>query len=461
MIIDEPTDESPRAGAQAEEPELKQNVKEKASAKNHTALIYVAISVVLIGAVLFSNKQKKPAAKEAAASQAAVQSATNGSTDPAALASQLHSAVSNEQVQQRNDEQQAAAALAVSQNGQGITPLYGPDGRLIPASSQRLPNIPGGVPLDSYQHSQEPQKESVLQQTEDSIAKKLREMRFETRFQSNLVYRAEAVKQGQSVNNQDSRDASPDTQKVGTRPTSMTPQDIAAAYASVGRSGMPQGGQQLSEQERKTRPEIDVNASVGKPYVIFEGNVLETVLVNQLDGDSVGPVKAMVSQPFYSHDRQHVLIPEGTIVLGEARKIGEAGFGQQRRMALVFHRMIMPDGYSVDLDQFQGLNQIGEAGLKDKVNNHYLQIFGTSIALGIIAGAAQIEEGGSTLTSSGSQTFVNGAAQSVSASSSSILGRFMQIPPTITIRPGHRIKVYIMQDMRLPAYEKHAIRQTY
>ena len=61
----------------------------------------------------------------------------------------------------------------------------------------------------------------------------------------------------------------------------------------------------------------------------------------------------LVSNPVYSHDRQHVLIPEGTIVLGEARKSARQGFGQQRRMAVVFHRMIMPDGYSVDLDQFQ------------------------------------------------------------------------------------------------------------
>ena len=89
---------------------------------------------------------------------------------------------------------------------------------------------------------------------------------------------------------------------------------------------------------------------------------------------------------------QHVLIPDGTIVLGEAKKIGANGFGQQRRMAVIFHRMIMPDGYSVDLDQFHGLDQIGEEGLKDKVNNHYLQIFGTSIALGVIAGAAQITQ---------------------------------------------------------------------
>jgi len=111
--------------------------------------------------------------------------------------------------------------------------------------------------------------------------------------------------------------------------------------------------------------------------------------MNRLDGDAAGPVKVLVSNPLYSHDRQHVIIPEGTVVLGEAKKIGAAGFGQQRRMAVTFHRLIMPDGYSVDLDQFHGLDQIGEEGLKDKVNNHYLEIFGTSIALGVIAGAAR------------------------------------------------------------------------
>ncbi len=200
---------------------------------------------------------------------------------------------------------------------------------------------------------------------------------------------------------------------------------------------------------------------MGQPYVIYEGTALDTILMNRLDGDAAGPVKVLVSNPVYSHDRQHVLIPEGTIVLGEARKIGSAGFGQQRRMAVVFHRLIMPDGYSVDLDQFHGLDQIGEEGLKDKVNNHYLQIFGTSIALGIIAGAGEIEQGGGTITTSGSQAFTNGVASSVSQSATTVLDRFMQIPPTITIREGHRVKVYFTQDMLLPAYENHTIPQTY
>jgi type IV secretion system protein VirB10 len=183
--------------------------------------------------------------------------------------------------------------------------------------------------------------------------------------------------------------------------------------------------------------------------------------MNRLDGDAVGPVKVLVSNPMYSHDHQHVIIPEGTVVLGEANKIGATGFGQQRRMAVVFHRLIMPDGYSVDLDQFHGLDQIGEEGLKDKVNNHYLQIFGTSIALGVVAGASQITQGGGTITMSGSQAFTTGAAASVSQSAATILDRFIQIPPTITIREGHRVKVYFTQDMLLPAYSNHTIPQSF
>jgi len=213
-------------------------------------------------------------------------------------------------------------------------------------------------------------------------------------------------------------------------------------------------------QEKSTKKhalEVNIDRAVGKPYVIYEGNFLDTVLLNQLDGDSSGPVIVMVTQPFYSHDRQHVLVPEGSKIVGDTKKIGREGFGQQRRMTLTFHRLIMPDGYTVDLDKFTGLNQIGEQGVKDKVNNHYIEIFGTSIALGIIAGAGQIEEGGSSIGASGSQTLMNGMSQSLSQTSGTILSQFMQIPPTITIRPGNRVKVFLTQDLLLPAYSNHTI----
>ena len=114
----------------------------------------------------------------------------------------------------------------------------------------------------------------------------------------------------------------------------------------------------------------------------------------------------------------------------------------------------MPDGYNVDLDQFHGLDQAGETGLKDKVNNHYLEIFGASIALGVIAGAAEATTA-SGYEENGSSMYRQGMAESLAASGANVLDKFINIPPTITIREGHRIKIYLTQDLLLPAYENH------
>jgi type IV secretion system protein VirB10 len=162
----------------------------------------------------------------------------------------------------------------------------------------------------------------------------------------------------------------------------------------------------------------------------------------------------MVTNPVYSHDRQHVLIPEGSTVLGEVRKVSGLG---QRRLAVVFHRLLMPDGYSVDLDQFQGLNQVGQTGLSDRVNNHYLQMFGASVALGVIAGAAESTSSNVGLYENGGDAYKSGVASSLSQSGTHILDRFLNVAPTLTIREGHRVKVYITQDLLLPAYENHTV----
>ena len=202
----------------------------------------------------------------------------------------------------------------------------------------------------------------------------------------------------------------------------------------------------------KRAPEVNINAAHGQPYALFEGTVIDTVLVNRLIGDFAGPVKVMVTNPVYSHDGQQVLIPQGTFLLGDVHKVSGTG---QRRLAVTFHRMLMPDGYSVDLDQFHGLDQTGATGLSDQVNNHYLQIFGASIALGVISGAAEATTYSSGYNMSGPAMYEQGVASSLSQSGADVLQRFINILPTITIREGHRVKVYLTEDLLLPAYENH------
>jgi type IV secretion system protein VirB10 len=191
----------------------------------------------------------------------------------------------------------------------------------------------------------------------------------------------------------------------------------------------------------------------GKTYVLFEGTVLETILINRLDGQLAGPVECLLTTDVYSHDRQHLLIPAGTKLLGETRKVEAFG---QTRLAVLFHRMVMPDGFSANLDRFQGLNQIGDVGLRDQVNNHYLRIFGASLAIGAIGAVAQSGTSGA-LTASGSDLMRQGFAQSTAQSSAQILDKFLNVLPTITIREGHRVKVYLSGDLALPDYTNHTM----
>ncbi|MFZ0661195.1 MAG: TrbI/VirB10 family protein [Acidobacteriaceae bacterium] len=427
-------------------PELKKRTIEPKGVlrKNMKMLVFLGASALVILAAIMSAGGKKPSAQTAAKSQPPqpmVQDNTDNNIQD--LKNQLAAE------QQKEAQQQVALAQATTANPllPGGTPAQQAAAAGYAPNGQPVGCLPGQqCPPAAYgqQPASAPQL-SPAQQQAQQLAVKERELAYASRFASNLVY---------------ARASSPTTQTARGNPSG---QNLYAQAASQSESSLiaprEAGGPSASRQKRN--PEVNIDAAVGQPYVIYEGTTLDTVLMNRLDGDAPGPVKVLVSIPLYSHDGQHVLVPDGTIVLGEARKIGAAGFGQQRRLAVVFHRMIMPDGYSVDLDQFHGLDQIGEEGLKDKVNNHYLQIFGTSIALGVIAGAGEITQGGGTISTSGSQAFATGASANISQSATTVLDRFLEIPPTITIREGHRVKVYFTQDMLLPAYSNHTISPTF
>jgi len=315
------------------------------------------------------------------------------------------------------------------------------------------PNLPGQPPAPApiLQEQQMQQPQQV-----DPIAEDQRKRKYTSLFSSSvaLSYRE------------------PQTKAAAQAMQQPTPEQLAAAIAGLpitpypppqapgielpnpigSFSQSPGAPVSNSVPEHRSLP-ANPNVSNGKDYTVFEGTLLETVLVTRLDGDFSGPVICMLTNDVYSQDRQHLLIPAGSKLLGETKHVDAFG---QRRLAVSFHRLIMPDGYSLDLDRFQGLNQIGETGLKDKVNNHYLQIFGASIAIGAIAGLA---EAGTQVNAAGLQSstdaYRQGVATSLSQSSLHVLDRFLNILPTITIREGHRVKVYLTQDLLVPDYTQH------
>jgi type IV secretion system protein VirB10 len=417
--------------------------------KNLKMWIFLGACAVVVAAAVVSNYTKKTSAHSTASRHEPPQPTLQDNTDNNVQD------LKNQLAAERQKEAQAAASQTLPMSDSALlagTPAQQAIAAGLSSTGQAAPCVPG-QPCQQQGAYVQPQI-SPEQQQAQQLAAKERELAYNARFASNLVYTQ--TNAPQAASGPDANAHSGSTIQAPSSQPSDPPSNMIPAQQAAGKKTNSNG-----DPAAKRATEVNIDSAVGQPYVIYEGLTMDTILMNRLDGDAPGPVKVMVSSPVYSHDRQHVLIPDGTIVLGEARKIGASGFGQQRRMAVVFHRMIMPDGYSADLDLFHGLDQIGEEGLKDKVNNHYFEIFGTSIALGVIAGASQIEAGGGTITTNGSQAFTTGAASSVSQSATTVLDRFIQIPPTITIREGHRVKVYFVQDMLLPAYDNHTIPQTF
>ena len=171
---------------------------------------------------------------------------------------------------------------------------------------------------------------------------------------------------------------------------------------------------------------------------IHEGSFLEAVLVTQLTGEFPGPVLAMVSVPFRSADRQRVLIPRGTRAVGTAQAVRDR---DQSRLAVAFHRLVLPDGSWIALE-FDGLNQAGESALLDEVDRHYFSTFAAAGAVGVLSGL--------TLAGAPPYGLQAGIGQGLGQGALGILDRFLNRLPTITIRAGHRLRIWLTSDVLVP-----------
>ena len=176
-------------------------------------------------------------------------------------------------------------------------------------------------------------------------------------------------------------------------------------------------------------------------YRLYEGTLIPAVLQTQIHGAFSGPISAHVTRHVYSEDRQRVLVPRGTRVLGTAGTV-EGPF--QDRLAVGFHRLIFPDGGWLLLN-FAGLNSVGETSLKDLVNRHYVQTFGTVGAIGLLAGLTQ----SNTATTGGIRS---GMSEQMAAMALSMMQRFLNRPPEVTIRAGHPVNVYLTSDVLFPPH---------
>lgn len=208
------------------------------------------------------------------------------------------------------------------------------------------------------------------------------------------------------------------------------------------------------QQSQKKDPmaAYDFDGYQGRLYRVFEGTVFEGVVTNHVDGGFAGPIIVMLTTDYYSHDHQQLLLPQGTRLIGNVQSVGNQ---QQRKLLVAFNRAVCPDGFSLDLNKYIGLDPIGTTGLATNVNNHILSSFVAAAAIGGLGGLAQIGNNGSVLTSD--TQIRNGISEQSAMEAEQILNHFLNRLPVITVKEGSRARVYINQDILIPSYAEHRV----
>ena len=142
-----------------------------------------------------------------------------------------------------------------------------------------------------------------------------------------------------------------------------------------------------------------------------------------------------------------LLIPQGARLVGQYD--AQVSFGQTRAL-LVWNRLIMPSGRSIILERQPGADPEGYAGLEDEVDNHWGMLFKAAILSTLLSVGS--EAGTSDNENALVQAIRQGGSQSFDQVGQQVVGRSLNIQPTITIRPGFPVSVMVTHDLVLEPY---------
>ncbi len=184
-------------------------------------------------------------------------------------------------------------------------------------------------------------------------------------------------------------------------------------------------------------------------YEVQAGQVIPAALVTALNSDLPGRVIAQVTAPVYdSVSGDYLLIPQGSRLIGTYQSGTRYG---DHRILLAWNRLILPNGWSINLEGMEASDPSGASGLSDRTDNH-LDRLAAAVALSsiisVVANEAENDDEGASLT----QSLGDSAAQQAAQTGARIVDRELSVRPTLRVREGAPVRVLVMRDIELRAY---------
>jgi type IV secretion system protein VirB10 len=187
------------------------------------------------------------------------------------------------------------------------------------------------------------------------------------------------------------------------------------------------------------------------PYEVQAGWAIPSQLQCGVNSDIPGQTCARVSEDVYdSVTGEHLLIPRNSRLIGTYDS--QVAYGQTRILT-VFHRLIFPDGTSIDLEGMPGADKGGYAGFDANVNNHYGKVFGGAAAMAVFSAGVSLTQKQPTNTNgvqTNSQVITQSLGQQLGQTGTAFIQRGMNVQPTLSRDPGYKFNVMVTRDITFP-----------
>ena len=190
--------------------------------------------------------------------------------------------------------------------------------------------------------------------------------------------------------------------------------------------------------------------AVGLSNLVTAGTVIPAVLLTAINSDLPGEVLAVVTSNIYSFDGEAVLIPQGTkLIAGYNSSVS----WNQQRIQIAWNRLIRPDGVSIYLGNMSGIDSRGASGTPGSVDDHPWQV---AKGLGLLAAvtllSAEVRFQAANLNSPALIDITKNTGEEAQNIGQKYVDRALDIQPTIHVKAGKKIYVFINTDLALPQY---------
>lgn len=189
-------------------------------------------------------------------------------------------------------------------------------------------------------------------------------------------------------------------------------------------------------------------ANPPSPFVVQAGTVIPAALLTGIQSDLPGQITAQVTEHVYDTPTgKFLLIPQGSRLIGQYDS--QVSFGQ-KRVLLVWNRLMLPDGKSIVLERQQGADARGFSGLEDEVDYHWWDLIKAAALSTLLTVGAEI--GSNRDESDLVRALRRGSQDSISNTGQQTVRRQLNIQPTLTIRQGFPVRVIVNRDLVMEPY---------